>query len=98
MRIGRVSLDGRPRTVVVAGDTLRVLAPEVAVLELLEADPADREALAARVDAEHQLGDLQLLAPLQPATIRDFSVFEQHVEGVVRNADPAAVVPPVWYE
>jgi 2-keto-4-pentenoate hydratase/2-oxohepta-3-ene-1,7-dioic acid hydratase in catechol pathway len=30
--------------------------------------------------------------------MRDFSVFEQHIEGVIRNGNAAATVPPVWYE
>jgi len=98
MRFGRVQLDGRPRTAVVAGDALRVLGADVDVLELLQADPAARERLAALVEAEYEIGDLPLLAPLVPATIRDFSVFERHVEGVVRNADPQASVPAAWYE
>jgi 2-keto-4-pentenoate hydratase/2-oxohepta-3-ene-1,7-dioic acid hydratase in catechol pathway len=34
-----------------------------------------------------------------PATIRDFSVFEQHIEGAIRTGGaPDAPVPPVWYE
>ena len=33
-----------------------------------------------------------------PPTMRDFSVFEQHIEGVIKDANPDATVPPVWYE
>jgi 2-keto-4-pentenoate hydratase/2-oxohepta-3-ene-1,7-dioic acid hydratase in catechol pathway len=41
---------------------------------------------------------VRLLPPVQPPTIRDFSVFEQHIEGVVKNMSPDATVPDVWYE
>ena len=98
MRVARVALDGIARTAVVAGDALRVLVGAVSVLDLLEAEARERERLAAQVEAEHSIGALPLLAPIVPATIRDFSVFEQHIEGVVRNADPAARVPALWYE
>ena len=30
--------------------------------------------------------------------MRDFSVFEQHIEGVIKDANPDATVPPVWYQ
>jgi 2-keto-4-pentenoate hydratase/2-oxohepta-3-ene-1,7-dioic acid hydratase in catechol pathway len=96
MRIARVSVDGGIRVAVVADRTLRVLAAEVTVLDLLAADDGERERLASRVEAERELGEL--LAPLEPATIRDFSVFEQHIEGVIRNANPDAGVPEVWFE
>ena len=98
MRIARVATEGGCRTAVVEDAHVRVLAPSVGVLDLLGADPAERERLAANAEAEHALGDVTLLAPIEPATIRDFSVFEQHVEGVVRNGGPDVRVPDVWFE
>jgi 2-keto-4-pentenoate hydratase/2-oxohepta-3-ene-1,7-dioic acid hydratase in catechol pathway len=50
------------------------------------------------VDAEVPLVQASLLAPVKPPAIRDFSVFEQHIEGVIKDANPDATVPPVWYE
>ena len=45
------------------------------------------------------LDDVTLLAPIEPPTIRDFSVFEQHIEGAIKTGgDPDAPVPAVWYE
>ena len=38
------------------------------------------------------------MAPVVPPTIRDFSVFEQHVAGIVKLRDPSALVPEEWYE
>jgi 2-keto-4-pentenoate hydratase/2-oxohepta-3-ene-1,7-dioic acid hydratase in catechol pathway len=29
--------------------------------------------------------EARLLAPVEPATIRDFSVFEQHIEGAIKT-------------
>jgi 2-keto-4-pentenoate hydratase/2-oxohepta-3-ene-1,7-dioic acid hydratase in catechol pathway len=98
MRIGRVGHEGSPRAAVIDGDTVRVLAAEVGTLDLLGAGGGDRDRLAGRVEAEVPLDHAALLAPVQPPTIRDFSVFEQHISGVIKDASPDATVPPVWYE
>jgi 2-keto-4-pentenoate hydratase/2-oxohepta-3-ene-1,7-dioic acid hydratase in catechol pathway len=90
VRIARIELDGAPRAAIVADpDTLRVQAPEVTVLDLLS---PDRDRHAGRAAEEIPLDAARLLAPVQPPTIRDFSVFEQHVEGMTRGH-----VPEVWY-
>ena len=54
----------------------------------------------ARVDHENRPRTaVRLLAPIEPTTIRDFSVFEQHIEGAIKTGgDPDAPVPSVWYE
>lgn len=44
------------------------------------------------------LGEVTLLAPLQPATMRDFVAFEEHVEGVRRSVDGQEGVVEAWYE
>ena len=44
------------------------------------------------------LADVQLLAPLVPATIRDFVAFEEHVEGIAASIDGETEVVPEWYE
>jgi len=98
MKIARVVHEGAELTALVEGDALRVLDPGVGTLDLLAASPADRERLARLVLAERPLDGAQMLAPIKPPTIRDFSVFEQHIEGVIKDANPAASVPAVWYE
>jgi 2-keto-4-pentenoate hydratase/2-oxohepta-3-ene-1,7-dioic acid hydratase in catechol pathway len=98
MKIARVAQENETRVAIVVGDTAHVLDPSVSILELLAADPPGRERLATRVERQRFLGDVRLLAPIEPPTIRDFSVFEQHIEGVLMDADPQAVVPEVWYE
>jgi 2-keto-4-pentenoate hydratase/2-oxohepta-3-ene-1,7-dioic acid hydratase in catechol pathway len=44
------------------------------------------------------LADVQLLAPLVPAAIRDFVAFEEHVEGVSAGIEGKSDVAPEWYE
>jgi 2-keto-4-pentenoate hydratase/2-oxohepta-3-ene-1,7-dioic acid hydratase in catechol pathway len=98
MKIARALHNGQRRTVTVTGDTVNVLAPKVAALDLLGAAATERERIAGRVEVELPLSEARLLAPVTPPTMRDFSVFEQHIEGVIKDANPDATVPPVWYE
>lgn len=44
------------------------------------------------------LAEVRLLAPVQPAAIRDFVAFEEHVEGVSASIDGAGGVVAEWYE
>ena len=44
------------------------------------------------------LADVELLAPLVPASVRDFVAFEEHVEGVTASIDGASHVVDEWYE
>jgi len=98
MRIARVDHGGGPRAGVIDGDSVRVLAAGIDSVDLLGAEAGERDRLAQRVEAQLPLADAALLAPVKPPTIRDFSVFEQHIEGVIKDANPNAKVPPVWYE
>ena len=72
------------------------------------------EVLAQGLDAAHNLldrslsersetkraalADVQLLAPLVPASIRDFVAFEEHVEGVSAGVEGKSEVVPEWYQ
>lgn len=100
MRIARIEIDGAARAAIVAADasSASLLPPEVSVLDLLAADPAEREQIAARTDGEVALSNARLLAPVQPPTVRDFSVFEQHIEGVRMRRSGDEPVPAIWYE
>ena len=84
MRIARVQTGEKIRTAVVSpnGQTARVLGPETSVLDALASH--NTEQLTAG-SAEHPIEDVQLLAPIDPPAIRDFSVFEQHIEGIVQR-------------
>ena len=44
------------------------------------------------------LSEVRLLAPLRPASIRDFVAFEEHVEGVARAVDGSSGVADAWYD
>ncbi len=94
MRVARVEVDGEARAAIVAPDdaSVRVLGPQVDVLELLGSQ--DPERLAGDAE-ERPLGEVRLLAPLDPPSIRDFSVFEQHIEGIMIGLGNA--VPESWY-
>jgi 2-keto-4-pentenoate hydratase/2-oxohepta-3-ene-1,7-dioic acid hydratase in catechol pathway len=96
MRVARVEFRGAVRAAIVAPDaeSVRVLDLAVSVPDLLG---DDRNAAASRVTDEVGLTDVQLLAPVRPPSIRDFSVFEQHIEGVIKNGNPAANIPDSWY-
>jgi 2-keto-4-pentenoate hydratase/2-oxohepta-3-ene-1,7-dioic acid hydratase in catechol pathway len=98
VKIARIQHDGAPVTAIVDGDTVRRL-PGVSVLDLLAAEPDQRDRLAGRATEEVALADARLLAPIVPPSIRDFSVFEQHVEGAqMLFAGPDATVPEAWAE
>ena len=71
----------------------------MALLELLGAAPEQRERLAIRADEPARAaGEVRLLAPLAPRTIRDYVTFEEHVEGVRASVDRGRGVPEAWYE
>lgn len=69
------------------------------LVELLAADPADREAVAdhaAQTDGL-QADQVVLLPPVYPPAMRDFLTFEAHVDGMERgHGNPGP--PPEWYE
>lgn len=96
MRIARADFEGGARTAIVSddGESVRVLDPALGVLELLGAEDPERLAAGAQ---ERPLSEVRLLAPVHPPSIRDFSVFEQHIEGIVKGSDPDAHVPDRWY-
>ncbi|HEX3803914.1 MAG TPA: fumarylacetoacetate hydrolase family protein [Solirubrobacteraceae bacterium] len=97
MRLARYEHAGTEHLGIVQGGAVRALPAGTEILELL-ADPQARERAAAAADEPVALGDVRLRAPLTPTTLRDFVCFEAHVEGMVKNESPDAVVPADWYE
>lgn len=96
MKIAAFSAGGDRRLGVVTEEGIWPLHPSSDVLELLAATPGERaraEAQARRSGTPLALGDVTLLAPLKPPTIRDFVTFEAHVEGMT-----AGNIKPEWYE
>ncbi|UGS38189.1 fumarylacetoacetate hydrolase family protein [Capillimicrobium parvum] len=98
MRIARYRHAGADHLGVVEEDRVSALAPEVDVLTLLTATPAERDALAADAEDPVTLDEVRLRAPLHPPVVRDFVAFEQHVEGMVMTEGPDAKVPEAWYQ
>lgn len=48
-------------------------------------------------DAGRPLREVHLLPPLVPASVRDFAVFEEHVEGMSADVHGVSHVPEQWY-
>ncbi|BBH68842.1 hydroxylase [Actinoplanes sp. OR16] len=96
MKIARFRHDGREHVGVVEGGRLRAFTQVTDVQQLVEAGVED----AKSRDLAHPvpLEEVQLLAPLHPASLRDFVAFEEHVEGVRRSIDGTGGVPDVWFD
>jgi 2-keto-4-pentenoate hydratase/2-oxohepta-3-ene-1,7-dioic acid hydratase in catechol pathway len=98
MKIARIEREGAPVTAVVEAGSARLL-PGIDVLDLLTVPAAEREALAGRATEEIALDGARLLSPILPTSIRDFSVFERHVEGAAMLfGGPDATAPEAWAE
>ncbi|MFG3201346.1 fumarylacetoacetate hydrolase family protein [Streptomyces sp. NPDC048192] len=103
MRFAAYTHHDQPRLAVV--DDEGVLYPVPGVRSLTEAVAAGdglpallgTGAAALAGPPGPHVSEVRLLPPLQPASVRDFVTFEEHVEGVRRSVDGAAGVPEQWY-
>lgn len=84
----------------VDGDEVVPFPDGLRVAEVLAQGLAAAHALFERRDRAlaRPRGEIRLLAPLVPASIRDFVAFEEHVEGVSASVDGKSEVVPEWYE
>ncbi len=100
MKIARWVADGVVAEGFVIGDGVVPFPHELTVADVLARGLADAHQLFDEVKAVigTGLGDVQLLAPLVPAAIRDFVAFEEHVEGVSASVDGKSEVVPEWYQ
>ncbi|MFD7457963.1 MULTISPECIES: fumarylacetoacetate hydrolase family protein [unclassified Streptomyces] len=80
---------GRRRCGIVEGDFVRALPEGTSPLDAPGVRPSGPAV---------PLADVTLLPPLEPATVRDFVTFEEHVDGVRRSVDGDAGVPEAWYD
>ncbi|MGW9112583.1 fumarylacetoacetate hydrolase family protein [Microbacterium sp. NPDC055683] len=99
MRIGRWTRDGRAEDGFIEADGVVPFADGLTVAEVLSAGLAALPGLRER--SGHPVAGLDgvaLRAPLDPATVRDFVAFEEHVEGVSASVDGKSEVVPEWYE
>jgi 2-keto-4-pentenoate hydratase/2-oxohepta-3-ene-1,7-dioic acid hydratase in catechol pathway len=90
MRLARFRHRGRDSTGVVEDGTVRAVAADMRTI-IESGVPADR-------GEPVPLSEVRLLAPIRPATLRDFVAFEEHVEGVRRSIDGSGGVPEAWYD
>lgn len=68
-------------------------------LGLAETQKLYEDCLAKAVPQDFTpLSSVQLVAPVDPPSIRDFVTFEEHVEGMTASANGAPNVPAEWYE
>ncbi|MCQ1999906.1 fumarylacetoacetate hydrolase family protein [Arthrobacter zhaoxinii] len=81
-----------------AGQTVNDLLDEGLEETLALAERTIGGAAATGDGAAHPLSGVVLLAPLVPATLRDFVAFEEHVEGMRISIDGAAGVMEEWYQ
>ncbi|MFK0038266.1 fumarylacetoacetate hydrolase family protein [Paenarthrobacter sp. NPDC090517] len=101
VKIARWNDDGGTHAGFVADGSCFALPGGQTVNHLLNAGLAETLEIAAetlRTAQSVPLSAVKLLAPLVPATIRDFVAFEEHVEGVRKSIDGVAGVVPEWYE
>ena len=94
MRVGRVDIDGAPHAAIFDsdGETVRILSSEIDVIEVLMSGGEPSRS----VIAESLLSAVRMLAPVAPPSIRDFSVFEQHIEGIMLGL--GTPIPQAWYD
>ena len=83
----------------VIDDRVVAFPDDLTVADVLTQGLDAAHALFARAEATGTtLADVQLLAPLVPAAIRDFVAFEEHVEGISASVDGKSEVVPEWYQ
>ena len=90
-----------PRVGLVEDETLLAFPADLTMRDVVAAgiDAAVRLAEAARGrEPARPLSSVRLLTPLEPASVRDFVAFEEHVDGVRRSVDGSAGVPDAWYD
>jgi 2-keto-4-pentenoate hydratase/2-oxohepta-3-ene-1,7-dioic acid hydratase in catechol pathway len=94
MRVARVLHQDTERAALISpgGDSVSMFGPAVETIDLLTSENTARGAIE-----EVPLDQVRLLAPVDPPTIRDFSTFEQHMEGARKSARPDATLPDVFY-
>ncbi|MCW3492591.1 fumarylacetoacetate hydrolase family protein [Microbacterium sp. SSM24] len=105
MRIARWAVGGTVSEGFVVGENVIPFPERRTVADVLasglEAAHGLHDAVAGGLrpdDAHVALAAVRLLAPLVPATIRDFVAFEEHVEGVSAAVDGKSEVVPEWYQ
>ena len=84
----------------VVGDRVIAFPDRQTVADILAGGLDAAHAAFGRVEDESgtALAEVRLLAPVVPASVRDFVAFEEHVEGVSASVDGKSEVVPEWYQ
>lgn len=98
MKLATAAVAGRPVGGVIADGRFFPLPGNLTVDELVHSGLSRALEIAPRALLGRPLDDVRLLAPVRPASVRDFVTFESHVEGVRRSIDRAEGVPEAWYD
>jgi 2-keto-4-pentenoate hydratase/2-oxohepta-3-ene-1,7-dioic acid hydratase in catechol pathway len=100
MRIARWTHHGVVGDGFVVGERVVAFPDGLTVADILAGGTDAAHAAFAEVSARPgtPLGDVRLLAPVAPASVRDFVAFEEHVEGVSAGVEGRSHVAPEWYE
>jgi len=98
MKLATAQRDGQRFGAVVTDDGLFPLPDALTVDDLVQAGLERALELAAPAVRGRPAPGGTLLAPVRPASVRDFVTFESHVVGVRRSVDHAVGVPEAWYD
>ncbi|WP_120493729.1 fumarylacetoacetate hydrolase family protein [Microbacterium phyllosphaerae] len=100
MRIARWSVDGEVGEGFVEGDRVVSFPRGLRVADVLALGLDAARDLHREVEGETgaALAEVTLLAPVVPASVRDFVAFEEHVEGVSAGVEGKSDVAPEWYD
>jgi 2-keto-4-pentenoate hydratase/2-oxohepta-3-ene-1,7-dioic acid hydratase in catechol pathway len=96
VKFAALLLDGQYRQALVHDDRLHPLPAGTDLFEVLATKPSEQEVLS-RCAAPFALDEQALLPPVKASSIRDFMVFEHHVEGSFQGIRDPAIVPE-WYD
>jgi 2-keto-4-pentenoate hydratase/2-oxohepta-3-ene-1,7-dioic acid hydratase in catechol pathway len=96
MRIATFTAGDSVASGVVRGDAVHRFADELTARQVVELGRSAAASLPLLPGVP--LASVQLRTPLQPASVRDFVAFEEHVEGVRRSVDGHGGVPDAWYD
>jgi 2-keto-4-pentenoate hydratase/2-oxohepta-3-ene-1,7-dioic acid hydratase in catechol pathway len=98
MRLATAEVSGQRVGGVIADDRFFPLPDGLTVDSLVQLGLSRALEIAPLALTQPPLADVRLLAPVRPASVRDFVTFESHVEGVRRSIDHAEGVPEAWYD
>lgn len=104
MRLATYRSAGAVHVGVVVEDSVYPFPEGLTMRDVVAAGLEEAQSLADRAAQRWptRLDRVQLLAPLVPASVRDFVAFEEHVEGVRRSVEGdrggGSVVPEAWYD